>query len=362
MKALHVITGLAAGGAETELRLYLQHTRHRADVVTLYNPGAVADGLRADGVRVVDLGMRSNRDLRAVRDLVRLIRRERYDVVHTHLYRAGLYGRLAARLAKVPRIVSTEHSLRPGYIEGRPTTAGVRALYRGAERLGDMTVAVSASVAQELRALGLPAERVTRIPNGVDLAAFAHRADNRARVRRELGVGPDELVIGGVGRLHFSKAFDVLVRAARPLLRTGAHLVIIGDGPERARLAELAAEEPTAGRVHLLGERPALPVLSALDVFASPAVEETFGIAIVEALANGLPVVYRQCPALEELGVPVRGAVAVAGDEAEFAAGLQTAVSLRDPSRPAPPELAPYSIDRVAASVDALYDQLGARR
>ena len=104
----------------------------RADVVTLYNAGAVADALRADGVRVVDLGMSSNHDIRALRDLGHLVRAGKYDVVHTHLYRAGLYGRLAARLAKVPLVVSTEHSLVPGSIEGRRTSKSVRALYLAA--------------------------------------------------------------------------------------------------------------------------------------------------------------------------------------------------------------------------------------
>ncbi|MBK3590509.1 glycosyltransferase, partial [Streptomyces sp. MBT57] len=101
MRALHVITGLGVGGAEQQLRLLLRHLPAECDVVTLTNPGPVADGLRADGVRVVHLGMRGNRDLSAVGRLTRLIRDGRYDLVHTHLYRACVYGRIAARLAGV---------------------------------------------------------------------------------------------------------------------------------------------------------------------------------------------------------------------------------------------------------------------
>ncbi len=99
MRALHIITGLGVGGAEQQLRLLLRHLPVECDVVTLTNPGPVADGLRADGVRVVHLGMRGNRDLSAVGRLTRLIRDGRYDLVHTHLYRACVYGRIAARLA-----------------------------------------------------------------------------------------------------------------------------------------------------------------------------------------------------------------------------------------------------------------------
>src|SRR4051794_35158423 len=86
VRVLHVITGLGTGGAETQLQLLLRHSRYEADVVTLHNPGAVAGQLRDDGVRVVDVGMRGNRDLRALAVLFRLIRSRGYDVVHTHLY------------------------------------------------------------------------------------------------------------------------------------------------------------------------------------------------------------------------------------------------------------------------------------
>ena len=128
MRALHVITGLGVGGAEQQLRLLLRHLPAQCEVVTLTNPGPVAAGLAADGVRVTHLGMRGNRDLGALPRLTRLIRAGRYDVVHTHLYRACLYGRIAARLAGVRAVVATEHSIGDTRLEGRPLTAGVRAL------------------------------------------------------------------------------------------------------------------------------------------------------------------------------------------------------------------------------------------
>lgn len=110
VKVLHIITGLGVGGAEQQLRLLLRHMPMPCDVLTLTNPGPVAEGLRADGVRVVHLGMRGNRDLGALPRLARFIRHGRYDLVHTHLYRACVYGRLAARLAGVRATVATEHS------------------------------------------------------------------------------------------------------------------------------------------------------------------------------------------------------------------------------------------------------------
>ena len=97
MKVLHVITGLGVGGAELQLRAVLRQTRHDADVVTLYNPGPVADMIRADGTAVRTLGMRSNTQLSSLLRLLRIIRAGRYDVVHTHLYRSQGARRVVRR-------------------------------------------------------------------------------------------------------------------------------------------------------------------------------------------------------------------------------------------------------------------------
>src|SRR5260370_32488948 len=110
MKVLHVITGLDAGGAELQLAMLLRHTRHEADVVTLYNPGPVAEQIRAGGTSVSDIGMRRNTELSAVLRLRSIIAEGRYDVVPTHLYRRQIYPRPAARLAGTPPVLTPSHS------------------------------------------------------------------------------------------------------------------------------------------------------------------------------------------------------------------------------------------------------------
>ncbi|MFE4693844.1 glycosyltransferase [Streptomyces sp. NPDC056749] len=305
MKALHVITGLGAGGAEQQLRLLLRHLPVHCDVVTLTNPGAVAEGLRADGVHVRNLGMRGNRDLGAVPRLARLIRRGSYDLVHTHLYRACVYGRIAARLAGTT-VVATEHSLGRAEIEGRPLTRGTRELYLRTERLGAATVAVSDTVAGRLRDWGVPAARIHTVPNGVDAAAFRFDGGLRRSTRALLGLPGTAFVVGGVGRLVPGKRFDVLIRAVAAV--PDAWLVLAGDGPEAAPLRALATRLGMTGRVRFLGEcggagtAPGIPaVLGAVDLFVSASREESFGLAVVEALAAGLPVVHGACPAVEDL-------------------------------------------------------------
>ncbi|NUP15868.1 MAG: glycosyltransferase, partial [Streptomyces sp.] len=311
MKALHVITGLGVGGAEQQLRLLLRHLPAQCDVVTLTNPGPVAEGLTADGVQVTHLGMTGNRDIGALPRLTRLIRSGGYDLVHTHLYRACLYGRIAARLAGVETVVATEHSIGATHLEGRPQSAGVRALYLAGERLGRATVAVSPTVAERLRHWGVPGQRIRVIPNGIDAARFRYDEARRRQARAFHGLPEDAFVVGGVGRLTPGKRFDVLLRALA-LLPLGVRLLLVGGGPEEEGLRRTARDLGVAGRVVLTGERPYLPdcrdeapdlvsLLSAMDVLASPSPEESFGLAVVEALAAGLPVLYASCPAVENL-------------------------------------------------------------
>ncbi|TDD79651.1 glycosyltransferase [Actinomadura darangshiensis] len=302
-RVLHVITGLEHGGAERQLALLLRHLPVAgepvtSEVATLTRTGTLGAEIRRAGVPVHEIGMRGNRDLAALPRLARLIRQGRYDVVHTHLYRACVYGRIAARMAGTPRVIATEHSLGDGHIEGRPTTRGVRALYRATERLGSTTVAVSPTVAGRLRGWGVRPGRIVVIPNGIDAAAFAFDSARRAATRRRLGIGPGEPVVGAVGRLVPTKRFDLLIDAVAPL--DGVRLLLAGAGPMRAAL-ERRAHERGVPVVFTGGTSDVAGALAAMDVLAAPSVQETFGLGVLEALAAGLPVRYTTCPAIDDL-------------------------------------------------------------
>ncbi|RFS82275.1 glycosyltransferase [Actinomadura spongiicola] len=295
-----MITGLERGGAERQLALLLRHLPVACEVAVLTRAGTVGAEIRRAGVTVHEIGMRGNRDLAALPRLVRLIRRGRYDVVHTHLYRACVYGRVAARLAGTSRVVATEHSLGDGHIEGRATTRGVRVLYRATERFGSVTVAVSPTVAARLRGWGVRPGRIVVIPNGVDPAEFAFDAGRRAATRQRLGIAQDEPVVGVAGRLVPTKRFDLAVEAVARL--DGVRLLVAGRGPMRDPLERLARALGVADRVTFAGDMPDMPgALAAMDVLAAPSVQESFGLGVVEALAAGLPVRYTACPALDDL-------------------------------------------------------------
>lgn len=448
MKVLHVITGLGIGGAEQQLRLLVRHLPATCEVVTLTDPGPVFDALRADGIPVTHLGMTGNRDLTALPRLTALIRAGRYDVVHTHLYRACVYGRLAARLAGVRTVVATEHSLGESQIEGRPLTRGTRALYRATERLGGGTVAVSATVARRLQEWGIPEPRVHVVPNGIDAARFRFDPAVRAATRARFGLPADAFVVGGVGRLVPGKSFDTLVRAVAAI--PDAHLLLAGDGPERVVLRTLARTLGASARVHLPGAADASPappdslrdashaslpggrpiavptaaptaaqgsplnppqgvlpdavpdavpravpemaalrdaapdtppdsrltappdavltappdgvpdvaaMLAAMDVFVSVAREETFGLASVEALAAGLPVLHVTCPAIEDLpAADAPGARRIGTEPHDLVSALHAQRQADRRRLPVPAAVDRYHIAHTADRVMGLYE------
>ncbi|PWU50057.1 glycosyl transferase [Micromonospora globispora] len=361
MKVLHIITGLGIGGAELQLELLLRHTRHEPDVVTLYNAGPVADTIAAHGVRVRDLGMTRNTEVWALRRLQRIIREGHYDVVHTHLYRSQVYGNVAARLAGVAAIVTTEHSIGETHIERRPMSRPVRALYLAAERCSHGTIAVSDVVHDRLVGWGVPERKITVIPNAVDFAAVAFDPAARVQVRMQLGIGPNVQIIGVLGRLDPNKRVDLVIRAAAPLLGERRRLLVVGDGEERQRLEQTARDAGVADHVLFAGARRDVgAVLSSFDMLVAASAQETFGLAMLEALGNGLPLLYTTCPALD--GVVTDRARQVAGEEIvlrrELSAQLDAPLH---PRMPIPELCERYGIEGVAARIDSLYERLAPR-
>lgn len=373
MKVLHVITGLGIGGAEQQLRLLLRHLPYEADVVTLTNPGAVARAIVREGGRVRNLDMAGNRDLSALPRLTRLIAQGDYDLVHTHLYRACLYGRLAAKLARVRTIVATEHSLGETRMEGRRLGPAVRGLYLASERLGTTTVAVSDTIARRLTDWGVPEHRVQVVPNGIDAARFAFDTRTREKVRRTLGLPPRAFVIGGVGRLTAGKRFHTLIDALAELPH--AMLVLAGTGEQEQPLRARADRLGLADRVVFVGEcvqdgtapaghRPTLAgLLCAVDCLASPSGEESFGLAVVEGLAAGLPVAYVTCPAIDDLPPgSAPGALRTGRTAAAFADALgELQRSGRRLRQPVPDAVRHYSVTSTSAQLVRVYETAAAR-
>jgi len=250
--------------------------------------------------------------------LVRCLRRIRPDVVHLHSG-AWYKGALAARLARVPRIVYTEHG-REHYDPRR-----ARWLDRWASRWTDVVVAVSDGLRRYLEvALHVPPDRIQTIENGIDVDLFSPGPRSQ-ELLDNLTIPPDAVVVGSVGRLEPVKAYQRMIEAVAHIGRSGVmnrpvYLVICGEGSEREALAECARQWGVADRVRLPGwvDRP-VEVYRSLDVFALTSLSEGASISLMEAMACGAaPVVMAVGANAEILGPDLRDQVVPAGDVAAF--------------------------------------------
>lgn len=235
-------------------------------------------------------------DLAAYRRLRDLIATRRPAVVSTHTAKAGVVGRLAAaRAADPPVTVHTFHGhLLVGYFPPAVRRAIVEVERRLARRT-DALIAVSPEVRDELLGVGIgDPDRWHVLPIALDLAPFAARASGRHRGRGELrarlGLAPGTPLIGAVGRLAAVKDLGVLLRAARELPEV--HVALVGDGPERAALTDLAHELGVADRTHITGWwQDVAPVYADLDVVVLTSRNEGTPSALIEASAAGRPIV-----------------------------------------------------------------------
>ena len=205
--------------------------------------------------------------------------------------------------------------------------------------------------------------RVAVIPNGVDLRRVAFDPAARDRVRAEHGIGPGDYVIGVLGRLDANKRFDLVIEAAAPLLDAATKLMIVGKGDEygapgrggggqrRQRPGRLHRGAARRGR-DAVGHRPVRRVIA----------QETFGLSVLEALANGAPAIYTTCPALAGIEVDGR-ARQVPGTVAGMREALAAEVSAGRRERLAVPAVeAEYGIEAVAGRIDDLYERLAGPR
>jgi glycosyltransferase involved in cell wall biosynthesis len=347
VKVVHVITRLSIGGSSENTVLSvsgLVEAGHDCLLVAgaeQSEPSVVraarARGCRVELVRSLVRELAPVRDLRALWGLVRLFRRERPDLVHTHTSKAGFLGRLAARLARVPRVVHTPHGhvFYGGYYGSALTAAFVR-LERVAARWTDRLVVLTERGAEEHLARGVGrAGQYVAIPSGVDVEALRARAPGRGVARAGLGLPLEAPVIVGIGRLVPVKGFDVLVASIpktcghAPALR----VLLVGDGPERPALEDRARALGVSGHLSITGAREdVVPYIAAADVLAAPSRNEGMGRVLVEAMALGVPVVGTRVGGIPSVLDGGRCGVLVPADDPEALADALIEL-LKDPAR-----------------------------
>jgi glycosyltransferase involved in cell wall biosynthesis len=329
-RLLQVLFSFRVGGSEI---FGLELARQFAAQGVHVQCGAL-DGLRGPlwerclsyGIEPVELGVPQTNILGRnglSASLVRRLRALRPDALHLqHFLGLNKLG-LAARLAGVPRVVVTEHT-----VLDVDQSAAARLRTRLNWRLADAITVIHPGIRDYLATrLGIPRERIRVIPIGIDTEHFMPR--DRAAVRARLGLGAD-LTFVFAGRLAAVKNVNGLIQAFLNVVARqggGAALIVVGDGAERASCEQLCAGHPEGRRVHLVGEQgDTRPFLSAGDVFVMNSRSEGTPRALLEAMSMGLPAI---CPAVG--GIPEilggRGWLTRPSDAASLEAALQHALA-----------------------------------
>lgn len=268
-------------------------------------PSSLPPPLSSAPVEVIDIPIPENpltlRGVTSIRRLARLIKIQHYDLVHTHGYVAGIIGRAAALAAGQRLLVHTVHNHFPSSFSPLILLGGKK-IEAHLSRYTNRIIAVSEYLKNELMAIGIPADKVSTIYNGIEPSAASF--DDRNRTRKSLGLPPHSFVVGTVARLIPAKGVDLMLKAVALVKKNNPHIkgIIVGDGPENTKLQNLAADLDLTGDILFLGHRDDVPaLLPACDLFVLASRQEGFGISVLEAQYSGLPVVASRAGGIGEI-------------------------------------------------------------
>lgn len=349
---------MAVGGAESSIAALIRHLRRTApalhvEVMTLHQVGVLGKELQEEQIPLCSFNVRYKYDLRTVLRLVRLVQNREYDVVHTHLFPASYVAALASIFAHRPKWIFTEHN-----VWNKRRNYGVfRIIEKVVYSRFLRVIAVSHFVEQSLLAwMPYLRPKLLTIPNGVVVPELAPKKclpSNR----------PLRFLF--VGRLEYVKGLDLLLEALGELHHCRFELWIAGDGRERERLQQLAAQYGLSHHVSFLGLRRDIPALmQTTDCLVLPSRWEGLPVAILEAMASGLPVMATAVGGVPEvIEDGVNGYLVASEDVVALRQRLQAimaapqALSIMG-ERARESVMANYAVEVVAAQIRALYDSL----
>jgi len=327
---MFIITSMPVGGAETllvNLVRRMDRERFAPEICCLKELGPLGEEL-AEEMPVHHSILRGKYDFGVCNRLAKLMTDRGIDAIVT--VGAGdkmFWGRLAARRANLPVVCSAIHST------GWPD--GIGRMNRMLTPITDAFIGVAAEHGRHLVEMeGFPESKVKVIPNGVDVARFSARPEERANLRSELGIPADAPLVGIVAALRPEKNHLLFLRAASLVQHEcpEAHFVIVGDGPEMEKLTTAVAGLPVESHCHWLGSRSDVPeLLAALDLFALTSHNEANPVSILEAMATELPVVATDVGSISEsVGEDVTGHLTEVGNADEIAARWLSLLTDRD--------------------------------
>jgi glycosyltransferase involved in cell wall biosynthesis len=299
------------GGAQQllyDLCTHLPNDEFETTVYYMFGEGTFQPAFEAAGTEVVGLQATSNYDPGAFVRLVRHLRTNSPDILHTNSPISGAWGRVAGKIVNVPRILSVEHHIHDAR---RPFA---RAVDDATLPLVDSIIGVSEAVTNsfapwERFLLDVAGTRIDAIPNGVDVQAIDAGGRNADSVLDPYPVEPSDPIVGTVGRHVEEKGYRYLIDAMERVTREhpDAKLLLVGDGPERTALEQRARrrgllDTDEADAVVFVGQQSSVPpFLVHFDIGAFSSVDESFGLALAEAMAAGVPVVGADIPAFRRI-------------------------------------------------------------
>jgi glycosyltransferase involved in cell wall biosynthesis len=338
------LTGVSVGGSAEHLLLlskYLDPARFAVHIA-LWSGGPLDDEIVRIGVPVQFLDDRNEMTTTSAKafsggrlrfftgfvHLVRLLRRERFHIIHTHTSVAGMLGRLAAVIARVPVRVHMLHSIASNDHVGRSSARLFRIIERLADHATTHYIAGSDAIARKFAESGLAdASKITRIHYSLDLERRALEAASGTEAMRELlGATPDDILVALVGRLEEQKGVEYLLDAAVSVVERSPQvkIAIVGEGSLRPALEERARRLSVEEHVTFTGWLSSIgTVMAATDVMAIPSRWEAFGIVNLEAMAAETPIVGFAVEGIPEVvDDEVTGLLVPSGDVAALADAL----------------------------------------
>jgi glycosyltransferase involved in cell wall biosynthesis len=375
-RILYLTNRFAPAGAETFLLSRLRvvdRSRFEPYVGAVRAGGALQPAFEATGVPTLTFGEGKRFDAGAFTALYSFLKRERITILEAHVWWACLVARVVGRAAGVPIIITNEQDMRAGESTHRKDVLIAGDL---TTRLSDACVHITRAAERSFRETTpaiLQGHVIRRlIPNGTDTRKVAGIVASTARKakRASLGIPEDAVVIGNVARLHPAKGLPYLLQAFAKVLATvpNAHLVLVGWGDSEAELRGQAKELGVDQRVHFLGKRlDVYELLATFDVFAFSSVHEGQGIAILEAMAAGVPIVSTDVDGIPDmvrhertgLAVPPRDAEALAAGVLRVLQDRALAAKIVEGARRVVED--EFSVEAVGRAYDALYEELLAR-
>ena len=290
-KLLRIITWLPVGGIEKRLVRVLSLLRDKYDITVCCirdKQGAYEKDLRDLGIRVCKIHMKSRLDPVGLYRLYKFMKNEKFDIVHTHMYRSNTPGRIAAKFAGVPVIIANLHNIDTW------KTRKHFLIDRMLSRYTDKIIAVSDAVKEfNIKNSGINQDKFVTIYNGIDIEEFKGDFDYQAK-REELGVGEDELLVGIFARLYPQKGHKYFLEAAFKINRVidNVKFMVVGEGPLESELKEQAMKLGIRGKVIFTGLRHDIPdLLHIIDVSVLSSFIEGFSNIILESMAAEKPVI-----------------------------------------------------------------------